>query len=305
LEVCGREIRIKGKLIRLGFIDGEGYQFLEEPEAALRTLRESGTRIDLFTFIQKLSDPSPKYDYPQEWDNMAVLPVTTYDHWMTKQIDCKVRNMVRKAAKSGILVREIPFDESLVQGIYAVYNESPVRQGKFFRHYGKDLDSVRSMTATFLDRAIFIGAFLKDEFVGFIKLVYDEDRNQAGLMNILAMFRHRDKAPTNALVAQAVQSCAERGIPYLWYAHMSYGKKRRDTLADFKRHNGFQRVQLPRYYVPLNMMGRMALTLGLHHQVNDWIPESLIASYRRIRKLWYERKFPGSAGGITFAIAAG
>src|SRR5215475_380789 len=109
LEVCGREIRIKGKLIRLGFVDGEGYQFLEEPEAALRTLRESGTRIDLFTFIQKLSDPSPKYDYPQEWDNMAVLPVTTYDHWMTKQIDFKVRNKVRKAAKSGILVREIPF----------------------------------------------------------------------------------------------------------------------------------------------------------------------------------------------------
>lgn len=298
MEVCGREIRIEGKLIRIGFIDGEGYQFLEEPEAALRSLQESGTRIDLFTFIQKLSDTSPKYSYPQEWDNMAVLPITTYENWMTKQIDFKVRNKIRKATKNGILVREIPFDEFLVQGIYAVYNESPVRQGKRFRHYGKDLESVRRMTATFLDRAIFIGAFLKDELVGFIKLVYNEDRTQAGLMNIIAMIRHRDKAPTNALVAQAVRSCAERGIPYLWYANMSYGKKQRDTLADFKRHNGFQRVQLPRYYVPMSRMGRIALTLGLHHSIADWIPEPLIATYRRIRMLWYARKFPGLAGAL-------
>jgi hypothetical protein len=37
-------------------------------------------------------------------------------------------------------------------------------------------------------------------------------------MHILSMIRHREKAPTNALIAQAVRSCAERGIPYLWYA---------------------------------------------------------------------------------------
>ena len=74
MELYGKEIRIEGKLIRIAHLDGEGYQFLEDPEAALEALKKSGTRIDLFTFIQKLSDTSPKYGYPMEWDNMAVLP---------------------------------------------------------------------------------------------------------------------------------------------------------------------------------------------------------------------------------------
>ena len=98
MEVCGKEIRIDGKVIRIGYIDGEGYQFLEDPEAALKSLRSSGPRIDLFTFIPRLSEIAAKLNYPMEWDNMAVLPVTTFDDWMTKQIDFKVRNKVRKAA---------------------------------------------------------------------------------------------------------------------------------------------------------------------------------------------------------------
>ena len=295
MEVCGKEVRIDGKLIRIGFIDGEGYQFLEDPELALGALRKSGTRIDLFTFIQKLSDTSPKYNYPIEWDNMAALRVSTFDDWMTKQIDFKVRNKVRKATKNGVVVREVPFDDAYVRGIHAIYNESPIRQGKPFWHYGKDLESVRKMNATFMDRSIFIGAYLESSLIGFVKLVFDEDRHQAGLMQIVSMMGHQDKAPTNALIAQAVQSCAERGISYLWYANMSYGKKQADGLADFKRHNGFQKIELPRYFVPLTLAGRVAFRLGIHHGVTDWIPEPVAATYRRLRKQWYARKLSGQA----------
>ncbi len=293
MEVCGKEIRIRGRLIRIGFVDGEGYQFLEEPEAALESLRISKPRIDLFTFIQKLSDTSPKYTYSMEWDNFAALRVSTYDEWMTKQIDFKVRNKVRKATKNGVVVREVPFDDAYVRGIHAIYNESPTRQGKAFWHYGKDLETVRKMNATFMDRSIFIGAFLDGDLIGFVKLVFDETRSQAGLMQIVSMIRHRDKAPTNALIAQAVRSCAERGISYLWYANMSYGNKRDYGNADFKRHNGFQKIELPRYYVPLTLAGRMALRLGLHHSMADWIPEPVAATYRRIRRQWYAIRFPG------------
>ena len=293
MEVCGKEIRIDGKLIRIAFLDGEGYQFLEDPQAAARSLRSSGARIDLFTFIQRLSDTSPRYSYPMEWDNMAALRISTFDDWMTKQIDFKVRNKVRKAAKNGVVVREVPFEDAYVRGIHAIYNESPIRQGKPFWHYGKDLETVRKMNATFMDRTIFIGAFFEGNLIGFVKLVFDEDRNQAGLMQIVSMIGHQDKAPTNALVAQAVRSCAERGISYLWYANMSYGKKQADGLADFKRHNGFQKIELPRYYVPLSVAGRVALRLGLHHGMTDWIPEPVAATYRRIRKQWYARKLPG------------
>jgi hypothetical protein len=293
VEVCGKEVWIDGSLIRIAHIDGEGYQFLEDPEAALGALRRSRTRIDLFTFIQKLSDVSPKYGYPMEWDNMAALPVSTFEHWMTRQIDSKVRNMIRKAEKNGVVVREVAFDDALTRGIQAIYNEAPVRQGKPFWHYGKNLEAVRKMNATFMEGSIFIGAFFQDNLIGFVKLVFDKDRSQAGLMQILSMIRHRDKAPTNALIAQAVRSCALRGIPYLWYANFSYGKKQADSLADFKRHNGFERIDLPRYYIPLTVAGQMALRLGLHHGVTDWIPEPLAATYRRIRGLWYRRRLLG------------
>jgi len=296
LECFGKEIRFRGKLIRIAFLDGEGYQFLEDPEAAVEALRKSGKRIDLFTFIQKLSDTTPRYHFAMEWDNMAVLHITTFEDWMNHQINFKVRNKARKAGKNGVVIREVPFDDGLLEGISAIYNESPVRQGRRFPHYGKELAALRRMKATFLDRAIFIGAFLEDRLIGFIKLVTNEDRTQAGLMHILSMIQHRDKAPTNALLAQAVRSCAERGIPNLWYANFSYGKKEEDSLAEFKRHNGFQKVEVPRYYVPLSLAGRIALRLGLHRGFVGQIPEPVAAAFRKFRSRWYAKRFPGLEG---------
>ncbi len=283
MEVCGRELRIRGALIRIGFIDGEGYQFLDDPEAALEAVRSCGARVDLFTFIQRLSDTSPKYAYKMEWDNMAALRVSSFDDWMKHQIDFKVRNKIRKAEKNGLVVREVPFDDAFVHGISAIYDESAVRQGKRFWHYGKDIEAVRRMNGTFLDRSIFIGAFFQDDLIGFVKLVSDENRGQAGLMQIVSMIHHRDKAPNNALIARAVRSCAERGISHLWYANFSYGNKQRDSLADFKRYNGFQKVDLPRYYVTLTTAGRMAMHLRLQHGIAYRIPESVASRYRRIR----------------------
>jgi hypothetical protein len=289
MQICGKELRVDGRLIRIGFIDGEGYQFLEDPEAALEFLRTSRARIDLFTFIQRLSETPTKLNYPMEWDNMAVIHVSTFEDWMKHQIDFKVRNKIRKAEKKGVVVREVLFDDAFVRGISAVYNESPVRQGKPYSHFGKNLEAVRKMNATFMDRSIFIGAFFEGNLIGFVKLVCDEDRNQAGLMQVVSMVGHWDKAAPNALIAQSVRSCAERGISYLWYANMSYGKKQADGLADFKRHNGFQKIEMPRYYVPLSIVGQMALRIGLHHSATDWIPEPMAATFRRVRRFWYER----------------
>ena len=211
MEICGKELRIDGKLIRIGFIDGEGYQV----SSRIRRRRSPSCEVcepelTFLRFIPRLSDNPAKLNYPMEPDNMAALPISTFDEWMTKQIDFKVRNKVRKAAKNGVEVREAVFDDAYVRGIHAIYNECPVRQGKPFWHYGKDLEAVRKMNATFMDRSIFIGAFFEGSLIGFVKLVFDENKNQAGLMQIVSMVGHQDKAPTNALIAQAVKSCAER-----------------------------------------------------------------------------------------------
>jgi hypothetical protein len=293
MKVCGKEVRIKGKAVRIASLDGEGYQFVDDLEAALRQLRSYGRRIDLFTFVQKLSETSPKYSHPTEWDNMAVLPLSTFECWWSRQIDNKTRNMVRKAERKGVTLREVPFDDALVRGICTIYNETPIRQGRRFWHYGQDFETERRIKATFPDQSIFIGAFLDDKLIGFAKLVCDEDRTQAGLMHIVSMIQHRDKAPTNALIAQAVRSCAERGIRYLWYANFSYGNKQRSSLSDFKERNGFERVNILRYYVPLTPLGRLALRLGLHHSALDWVPEPAAAAYRKLRSQWYAKRYPG------------
>ena len=133
--------------------------------------------------------------------------------------------------------------------------------------------------------------FLGGKLIGFVKLTCDQARTQAGLMHIVSMVQHRDKAPTNALIAQPVRSCAERGIRYLMYQNFTRGNKKPDSLTNFKEVNGFQRVNLPRYYVPLTPIGWAALRLGLHHKLADRLPESLAARLRELRTSWYHRRF--------------
>jgi hypothetical protein len=149
--------------------------------------------------------------------------------------------------------------------------------------------------ATFLGRSIFIGAFLHEELIGFVKLVADETWTQANMMNIVSMVRHRDKAPTNALIAQAVRCCAERRVPYLLYNYFSYGKKKRDGAVRFKENNGFQQVNVPRYYVPLTLIGHTAYRLGLHRGLAYHIPEPVLVRLRQWRTAWYGRRFQSVA----------
>lgn len=290
--VGGKQVRVQGRLPRTARLEAEKYHFLEDPDALLKELKTCGTRVDLFTFIEKLPETSKKYSFPIEWDNFAALPITTFDKWWNEQIGFKARNKAKQAQKKGVAIREVTFDRTLAKGIWEIYNECPVRQGRRFPHYGKDLETVYREEATFLETSVFIGAFFEERLIGFIKLVYDETKTQAGLMNIVSLIGHRDKAPTNALVAQAVRSCADRGISYLVYSNFAYGKKQRSSLSDFKERNGFQRIEVPRYYVPLTPIGAFALRLGLQHKLASRLPEPITAKLRELRDGWYSRKFP-------------
>jgi hypothetical protein len=253
-------------------------------------VRKSGERVDVFTFMQRLPEPAPKFSYPMEMDNFAAIPISSFEDWWNKQIGFKARNKAKQAEKKGVTVREVPFDDRLVRGIWEIYNECPVRQGRPFTHFGKDLETVHKEEATYLEGSVFIGAYLGEQLIGFVKMVPDESGTQAGLMNIVSMIGHRDKAPTNALVVEAVRACAARKISYLVYANFAYGKKQPDSVADFKERNGFLRMDVPRYYVPLTVVGRLALRLGLHHNLADRFPEPVVSKLRELRNAWYNRK---------------
>src|SRR4051794_231907 len=115
MEVGGRDVRIDGALLRVARLAAETYEFVDDPEAAREALLRAESRIDLFTFMQQVPDTSPRHAYPMEWDNVAALRVSTFEHWWTKQIGSKTRSHVRVAEKKRLVVREVPFDDVLVR----------------------------------------------------------------------------------------------------------------------------------------------------------------------------------------------
>ena len=290
MKLRNSEIVRHGRLVKIGHLDLDKYESVRDPEALFAELRNAKGRVDIFTFMQIMPETERKFDYPMEMDNLAILPVTTYENWWNNQIRSYPRNRARQAEKRGVVLREVEFDDALAEGIWEVYNESKVRQGKPNRHFGKDLATVRAESATYLDRSVFIGAYLEGKLIGFVKMVINEERTQASLMNIVGMMCQRDKAPTNALIAYSVRACADRGIPYLMYQNFEYGNRGADSLTNFKEINGFERVDIPRYYVPLTALGRTALALGLHHSLGDQLPKSITAKIRKLRSAWYNRK---------------
>ena len=76
----------------------------------------------------------------------------------------------RKSVASLLSVKD--FNDDLIRGIVEVNNDSPVRQGRRFPHYGKTFDQVKKDHSSFLDRSDFICAYLGNEFIGFLKIVY-------------------------------------------------------------------------------------------------------------------------------------
>src|SRR5438309_8877938 len=127
-RVCGRDIVIRGRLVRIAYPELDSYESLGDPEPVLDGLRTAGVRADLFSFMQAVPDVVPRYSYRMEWDNLAVLPVSTFDHWWEHQLRSFPRNRARQAHKRGVTLGEVAFDDALVHGMWEVYNESPVRQ---------------------------------------------------------------------------------------------------------------------------------------------------------------------------------
>ena len=65
-------------------------------------------------------------------------------------------------------------------------------------------------------------------------------------------------------------------------------------LSNLKAENGFRRVDLPRYYVPLTRIGKMGFRGGLHHNFVDRVTAPLLAILREQRSRWYNRKSSAS-----------
>src|SRR6266480_6118977 len=281
----GKRIMIEGKVLRVARPHAceqqEWFEDVENPEVLIDALQKSNDRPDILTFWQRLPDTEPRYPYQMERDSIAALPIQSYSFWWEKQIDRKARNKVRKAEKKGLTVKMASFDDTFVQGMTSIFNETPIRQGRRFLHYGKDFETVKREFSRFLFREEIFGAYVGEELVGFIMLA--DAGKYASLGQIVSKIAHRDLAPNNALLAKAVERCAEKGVPYLVYALWL-----EDSLGDFKRSNGFKKFDLPRYFVPLTGKGKLALKVGLHRGWKEAVPKQIRKPLKRLRRCWYD-----------------
>lgn len=290
VELEGRTVIAIGKCLKIATIRDEDIvpgEAVRNPETFLADLRNSALKADVFTFFQRPPAISPKFDFHFEWDNYAAVPVASFDDWW-KKLPQETRKNVRRAAKRGVIVRTIAFDDELARGIHKLCNETPVRQGKPFWHFGKDFETVKEEHSTYLDRSEFIGAYFQNELIGFIKMVYVDQ--VAFIFHILAANAHYDKRPINALIAAAVEKCAEKKIQYFVHDRYSYGNKSHSSLLESKRRNGFVQINFPRYYIPLTWKGKIAVALRLHRGLAGLLPGPVLHCVLAVRNRFYERK---------------
>jgi hypothetical protein len=251
-------------------------------EKFLEKLREK--EVDIFTFIERRWQQTLSHtakNWTKANDNIALLQVSTYDEWW-KAIGKKTRNMVRKAEKSGVTTKIVVADENLVEGIWKIYNEIPIRQGRAFPHYGAKLKAVKRIVRL-AKNSTFIGSYIGDELAGFIQLIHGD--NIAIISQILSLQKQWDKAVNNALLAKAVEVCADKQVKWLMYGRMG----NHPSLDKFKQNNGFTCYPLTRYYIPLTRKGRIAAKLRLHREKEDMFPQSIRDNLIRPIYSWINR----------------
>lgn len=284
--VGGVAVSVTGRLVKTITLRDEYYLTVDDPKTLAGEISESCVRADLFSFVGTFDSEVPRQEYVHEMDELAVLPLSTYANWFDNQIRYRARNKFRKALKGGVQTRVVPFTDELLEGIRLVYDESPLRQGKKNRHYGKDLETLRREHSTFLDRSEFIGAYYGEELVGFAKVTYCG--SAAIIMNFMGKIAYRDKCANNALLAKVIELVTVRNV-----RHLNYGIWGRRGLNEFKASSGFECHRVPRYFVPLTGLGKLAIALKLHRGLRSRIPEPWIiraAEWRdRLNALFYNR----------------
>ena len=279
LFVNNKEMSVSGRITRTAKLKAEYYEWADNPQKFVADVKNSTIAADILTLLKKVTDENINRSLYSEQDSIAVLPIVTFEHWWKKQINDKTRNMIRRSQKNGVEVRVVEFTDGLVDGIKKIYDESPIRQGKPFKHYNKDTETVKNDHISFLERSQFIGAYCEDELIGFAKIVHDDGISH--LMQIISKIGHRSKAPTNALIAKAVELCEEQTVPYLHYGVWSTR-----GLGDFKKHHAFERFDLTRYFIPLNGWGKLMLHFNMHRSLSQMLPDKYRDLMADLRGKW-------------------
>ena len=258
------ELIVSGRVLKIAKLRHEWFEYLDDPVAFVKEVK-SARVADILTFLQEAHVEHPKFPYQSEPAGASVLTFKNFDDWW-KNLNFKARNKARKAQKSGVELRPAKLDDDFVRGVEIIYNESPLRQGRKFPHYGKSFATIKNDLSSFPECTFFIGAYHHDRLIGFVKLF--EGDKILRTVHIIATFADRDKCVMDALIAKAVEVTSQKNI-----FHLHYGDWDHRGLGAFRMKFGFEQHDCPRYFVPLNLRGELALKTGLHRPLRERIPK--------------------------------
>ena len=211
-----RTLQITGSVLKTARLRSELYVQLEDLDSFCS--RRSGhrcLRTDILTFLAGHQRPRPKITR-----SITRPKGSQYfrSRHMTSGSGCRLynkpRNTLRKALKSGIEVRLEEFSESLLHGIKAIYDESPVRQGKRNRHYQERLgDNQKRARHVLGEKPVHRGLFFRRDD----RLRESDVFSRFGSLHKFSLESQPSRqSANNAILAKAVEICAaERGLSAL------------------------------------------------------------------------------------------
>jgi hypothetical protein len=271
-----------------------------EPEQIIARLKQEKIRADILYFIQRLPHFQPLFDYRTGMRSVAAIPIKSYADWWEKKLHGGARHNVRRSSRQGVVIHKVDVNDALIDGIVKINNETPLRQGRRFWHYGRSAEDVGKVYSEFLGRSEILGAFHNNELIGILQLVYIG--KTASISEFLCMYKHRDKKPSNALIAAAVELCAGKSLQYLIYGRYIYDNNADSTLTAFKQSNGFEEFFVPLYFIPLTIKGRIAIKLNIHLGFKRIVPERIKKTARRFRA-WILRKQTSETLAIFLCVS--
>jgi hypothetical protein len=271
-------IVVTGRWIKMASIHDEEWmeQEIKQPDLCVATLKDTPLlkRVaDIFTFTQKPSSIGHKYSYPAELESIAAIQLSSFQEWW-EALPQESRKNVRRSQKRGVVIKVSAFDDALIEGIIGINNDSPIRQGRRYTHFGKSFEQVKRDHQAFVERSDFICAYHEGEMIGFLKIVYRGE--VASILQLTPKASHSDKRPANAMLAKAIELSAARGIRCVTYGLFNYGNKGDTPIREFKKRNGFTEVLVPRYYVPLTPWGQLCVRFKLHRGLVGILPRTVL-----------------------------
>ena len=118
VQIDGRTVITTGRWLKIAAVRDEELvegDTVPEAKSFIAKLKKGGLNADLFTFAQRLPDKTPRHCYQTEWENAAVIPITTFSHWWKEGTEYSIRKAVNRAKKLGVVVRSAEFNDAFVE----------------------------------------------------------------------------------------------------------------------------------------------------------------------------------------------